>query len=473
MKMDINYFNKRESGFFRMIFKYILALCFLLNLSCEDFVEVDPPISGLTGETVFNSDEEANAALISVYARMMQSQFGFYTGERSVTFLMGRYTDELLNYSTTQEEIQFFETQVFPQNSRVESWWREFYTLTYTCNAVIDGVSNNSAISQGLSEQLEGEARFLRALHYFYLVNLFGGVPLVTSPDFSENQIIARSSIEEVYQLIIQDLIEAKNLLPEENGSSDRTRANKGAATSLLSRIYLYTGQWDMAEQTASEIIENPNYQLVSDLNSVFLRTSPEAIFRLTTPFPELGQNTWDGFRFVLTRAPTRVSTSLELVSAFESGDLRRENWLGEIIPDSETFYFPSKYKERFTPGAAAVEFLVVMRLAEQYLIRAEARAQLGNIAGAQSDLNIIRNRAGLPNTTANSQADVLNAILQERRIELFSEMGHRFFDLKRFQRLDETLNPIKPNWDATDALLPIPAVDIDRNPALDQNPGY
>lgn len=120
------------------------------------------------------------------------------------------------------------------------------------------------------------------------------------------------------------------------------------------------------------------------------------------------------------------------------------------------------------------MEYSIIFRLSEQYLIRAEARAHLDNISGAQLDLNTIRNRAGLPNTLATSMSDLLNAIIQERQVELFAEQGHRWFDLKRTGNAGTVLSAIKPNWQATDVLLPIPETELEINPnLLPQNSGY
>ena len=115
-----------------------------------------------------------------------------------------------------------------------------------------------------------------------------------------------------------------------------------------------------------------------------------------------------------------------------------------------------------------------MLRLAEQYLIRAEARARQGNIPGAQQDLNSIRNRAGLPNTTTSGPTEILEAIMEERQRELFTEGGHRWLDLKRTGRTTEVLAPLKPLWDPTDVLWPIPEDEIFNNSnLLPQNPGY
>ncbi|MNS80528.1 SusD family protein [compost metagenome] len=114
------------------------------------------------------------------------------------------------------------------------------------------------------------------------------------------------------------------------------------------------------------------------------------------------------------------------------------------------------------------------MRLSEQYLIRAEVRAQQGDLIGAKEDLDAIRNRAGLPQTTAGTKQEILDAILQERRWELFTEYGHRFFDLKRSGKIDAVLSITKTGWNTTDVLFPLPQNELSINPnLLPQNSGY
>ena len=164
-----------------------------------------------------------------------------------------------------------------------------------------------------------------------------------------------------------------------------------------------------------------------------------------------------------------------DLINAFEAGDERSTNWVGRFTDVTGTWYYPFKYKVQDGNQAVPItEALTLLRLAEQFLIRAEARTQQGNFTGAQEDLNMIRNRAGLANTTANDQSSLLMAIEHERRVELFTESNHRWFDLKRTRRADAVLGGIKSNWQPTDVLYPIPQSDFDKNSNLKpQNPGY
>ena len=162
-----------------------------------------------------------------------------------------------------------------------------------------------------------------------------------------------------------------------------------------------------------------------------------------------------------------------ELLNDFESGDLRKQYWVAVREFGGDSLYYAFKYKV-YGNYAPISESYVMLRLADQYLIRAEALAEQGNLANALDDLNLVRSRAGLTELSGLSQAELLDAIYHERRIEFFCEFGNRWYDLKRTGRVDAVLGLLKPDtWQSTDALWPIPQNQINQNPALKQNPGY
>ena len=162
---------------------------------------------------------------------------------------------------------------------------------------------------------------------------------------------------------------------------------------------------------------------------------------------------------------------SPQLMNAFESGDLRMQNWVGDTTIGTNTYYYPFKYKVK--TSATLTEYSMVLRLAEQYLIRAEARANQNDLSEAASDLNIIRNRAGLNDFAVTDQNTILRAIQHERQVELFTEWGHRWMDLIRTNQATPVLSLIKTDWQATDTLYPIPQGEIQIDPHLTQNEGY
>ncbi|WP_316834905.1 RagB/SusD family nutrient uptake outer membrane protein [Pedobacter nutrimenti] len=461
---------------------FCLTLIFVTLLSgCEKLVTVPDPVTQLVSNSVYSNDATAAAVLTGIYGKM-SGDYDMASGYTGVSLLMGLASDELTGYTTDLTQSAFY-TNRFAGGA---DFWNAPYQYIFVANAALDGVNNSTTISASLKQQLLGEAKFMRAFMYFYLVNLYGDVPLVLGTDYKVNAVVTRTAKETVYAQIVQDLIDAQQRLsddyraPDNKTTTERIRPNKGAATALLARVYLYMGKFPEAESEASLLINNAGkYNLVQDLNNVFLKNSNEAIWQLYPSTP--GYNTQDGVHFVLTDAPDNytntVSISPSLISSFEAGDSRRSNWVGSITVDKKTtYYYPFKYK-LYNYGDPVNEYVMVFRLAEQYLIRAEARAQQNNIAGAQADLNMIRNRAKLPNTSANTKSDLLSAVLQERRIELFTEMGNRWFDLKRSNLLDQVMSVITPLkggvWTSDRKLLPIPLTELQRNFNLTQNPGY
>ena len=162
-----------------------------------------------------------------------------------------------------------------------------------------------------------------------------------------------------------------------------------------------------------------------------------------------------------------------DLHNAFETNDFRKTAWIKTIQGAGGPWYHAYKYK-KITNTGVSEEYTILFRLAEMYLIRAECKAMLNDLEEAKEDLNKIRNRAGIADTGANTQQDVLQAILNERRLELFTEQSHRFFDLKRTGKANEVLSIVKPNWRETNRVFPLPENELLLNQnLLPQNPGY
>jgi starch-binding outer membrane protein, SusD/RagB family len=453
----------------------ILSFPFLIFLfSCNKFIEVSVPPTQLVSQNVFTSDASATAALVGTYSDMMSS-YGFASGGAlSITQLAGLSADEFISYATDPNLKGFYKNNLISTNTIVDNnLWNEGYQLIYSVNAVLDGLATSTGVSDQTKNQLTGEAKFIRAFCHFYLVNLFSDIPLITSTNYKVNAVSSRTPTEKVYSQIILDLKDAQSLLPGDYSISngEKTRPNKWAATALLARVYLYQEDWTDAKSQATALINNSSlYNLNPDLNSVFLANSSDAIWQLRPVQP--GFNTQEGETFILTSAPQNLSIAPTLLSAFENGDNRKTDWIDSIIIGGQTYYFAYKYKVQYSNVLS--EYSMVLRLSEQYLIRAETEAQLNDLPDAINDLNAIRGRAGLPATTATNQTNLLAAIVHERQVELFSEWGHRWLDLKRSALSDQVLGPVKsPEWQSTDTLYPIPKVEITNDPNLSQNPGY
>jgi hypothetical protein len=391
--------------------------------------------------------------------------------------------DELIQFGNGNNP--FFTNNLLPTTGDISAIWNAAYYDIYTTNAAIEGLQASATLSTAIKNQLTGEAKFLRAFIYFYLVNYFGDVPLATTTAYAATSLLPRSPATIVYQQIISDLKDAKDLLATDYSVSkdERTRANAWAATALLARVYLYTSDWANAEAQATAVINNTgDYTLAAaaDLNTVFLANNREAILQLQDiNIDNFLFATQEGNTFIPpdpTINPNYILTD-QLLAAFEPDDLRRINWVdsNDFSGSGTFYYYPHKYKVRETTPDNITEYYVLLRLAEQYLIRAEARAQQSNPDGALADVNMIRLRANLLplSDPSISKEQLLAAIAQERRVEFFAEWGHRWFDLKRTGQADAVLGPIKPQWKETAKLFPIPLSEIEIDPNLSQNKGY
>jgi len=473
----------RMNCFLIWLLLFFISPVLICTTGCRKIVGVDPPPNRITSAQVFSNDSTATQALIGIYNQIMET-FGILNGNG--TLLCGEYADELVPTPVTDKDEPFFTDELTSKDDQVGGIWKNVYQYIYSCNDVIQGLENNKAVSQGLRDQLLGEARFLRALGYFYMINLFGDVPLVTVTDYTGNAKMGRTPVRDVYEQIITDLKEAQNLLPANYYTNaaypyQRIRANKLAATALLARVYLYKKDWAAAETAATQVVESPLYKLETDVQQVFLTTGKEVILQ----FMSVSRfNTAEGFLFVPQNgfAPAYILTD-SLLAAFEPDDKRRQ-WIRTDTVNGVAYHSPYKYR-RNDDRQPFTEYNTVLRLGEQVLIRAEARIMQNNLAGAADDLSLLRARASLaaigPFT---SQSAAMAALEHERRIELFAEWGHRWFDLNRWQpqnssspsfttRADEVMSCCKHPWKPTAKLWPIPANELQLNPALIQNTGY
>jgi len=465
---------------FKAIFSDFLILSLLLgSFACTKLVKIPEPLSTVTTTETFATTAKANSALAGIYNNMMTT--GCPGAQLSAD--AGMSADEL-NYFGSPNLFQ--ENLLSSTSSVSDIFWTTGYYNVYQANAAIEGLQASTTLTATTKAELTGEAKFLRAFCNFYLVNLYGDVPLLLSTSYSENSLMSRTPKADVYLQIIEDLKQAQAALRNDYsaGNGERIRANSWAATALLARVYLYTGKWDSAEAQSTAIINDAgDFMLVTDLDSISIVNNTEAILQLQQSYnSSTGTSaTTDGYTFnpYDENTPPAYYLTDQLLLAFEPNDLRRIAWVDSVNFDDGTgvrpYYYPYKYKIRTTTADDITEYTVILRLAEQYLIRAEARAHQNNgLQGAIDDLNVIRSRAGLPalNSTL-TQSQVLAAVTQERRIEFFGEFGHRWLDLHRTSQADAVLKPIKPNWVPTAILYPIPFSEIQTDPNLTQNPGY
>jgi hypothetical protein len=468
------------------IIKIACAVFLTAVLGCSKLVQVPEPVNTITTSETFSTAANATEAVIGIYNDMISGwNDNFDYGNGFLTFCAGLSADEYYCFQTSNTPmVQFQDNALQSTNGNLEyQLWVAPYFDIYMANAVVMGVKGSSTLSTATQNQLVGEAEFLRAFCYFYLVNLYGNVPLVLTTAYAQTDLMAGTSSADIYQQMESDLQNAETLLPGDYSVSggERIRANKWAAAALLARVYLYLGNWAGADSAATAVLGYTNlYSLVPNPDSVFLANSSEAILQLV-PNSQSAYATWEARQNVPyppnSGNPTYCLTS-QLLEAFEPGDQRYVNWVDSTIYSGATYYYSYKYKVQYTTQGDITEYYMLLRLGEQYLIRAEAEANGAGagIPSAISDLNVIRQRAGLQAYSGGTdKISVLAAIMHERQIELFSEWGHRWLDLKRTGAAGTTLGAIsyKQPWRSDDLLYPFPYSELTVDPNLVQNPGY
>lgn len=456
-----------------------LHLLLLLTIaSCKKFLEIDRPINQLTTGAVFSDSASIESAVNGFYmANIVDNSSRLLNGR--MTLATSLAADDLYAAISGSTPNVFATNSILSNNSENSACWTEAYKSIYHANIILENLQETKIISLGLKAKLSAEMKAMRALNYFYLTNLYGPVPLVLSTAYNTNRLAVRVSPDAVYKQIVTDLVEAQNVFNTSSVPLNKLRINKWAVAALLSRIYLYKKDYNNAIDQASAVINSGQFSLPV-LNAAFGPTSTEVLFQImpaiTGPY-----NAGEGFYFVppSTTAVPSYAMRTELLSSFESGDRRRTAWVGSNTVNNVTYYYPAKYKVRqLSPNTLKTEYDVIFRLAELYLIRAEAYAQNGRSDLSLKDLDIVRARAGLPHLSSTNPgltgSDLLEAIYHERQTELFAEWGHRWFDLKRTNRADNILMPIKgANWQSTDKLFPIPESELNANSNLIQNEGY
>jgi starch-binding outer membrane protein, SusD/RagB family len=447
-----------------------VSVFILTNTGCKKLVEVNAPDDSLTFAMVFSTDSLAQATVNGLYINIMTNTKFLLCGAMSVFPSLS--ADELVRFIPMVNEDQFSSNAIPASNQLINvNIWRAAYTYIYQCNIGVEGLQKSTGVSSAIKNRLTGEMKFTRALCYYYLVNLYGDVPLALGTNAEVNAMLSRTPVNQVYKQIEIDLLAASDALKHEQ---EKTAPTAFAAQALLARIYLHLKEWSKAEQLADAVINSGQFTLESDLNDVFKAKSKEIIFQLAPV--KGGMNSPEGFLFVVSgngRPSYNLTTALW--EAFETGDLRKDSWIKSGTFGGQNYRHPYKYKTYVsTAGSAPGEYNVVLRLAEQYLIRSEARAWQNKIDDAVTDINAIRLRAGLNELFKNiSKEECLRAIEQERRIELFAEWGHRWIDLKRTGHVDDVLSKVKANWQFNDKLYPIPFSELENAPNLEQNPGY
>ncbi|HEX8328906.1 MAG TPA: RagB/SusD family nutrient uptake outer membrane protein [Hymenobacter sp.] len=449
----------------KTLFRFLLAsqvAAVTLSLgACSDLLE-PTPVQQLPDDQAITDAGSARAATIGVYDRV---QAYYQLNWPVLGFLPG---DNVRFNGTLNQFLQIDQNQLSADNVLITEAWTQMYQAVNGANNVIAALPgiNDPLLPAAEKNQLLGEAYFLRALVYFDLGRGWGGVPLVLTPTRSKEngKGLARSTQAQTYDQALADLTQAETLLPE---AATRNRAVKAAARALRARLHLYRQQWAEAETYASQVIASPNYRLVTPYRS--FSTAPflsqESVFELTFSNSDANGmwNNWFpsalGGQFNFQPLPAAIAQ----LNDPTVGGSRSALLNSTVIAGA-----PVTYGNLYSRSAQRDDPSYVLRIAEQYLIRAEARARQAKLPEAIADLNAVRTRAGLGSTAAATAEQLLLAIENERRIE-FAFEADRWFDLVRTGRADDVLGVTdQRRW-----LFPIPFNDLVADPDLVQNPGY
>lgn len=428
-------------------------------ISC-DVLEQEPQQS-ITPGLAFSNETAANAALNGMYSRMQQG--GYYGGDLQYT--ADSYTDISIENGFFVEFIESDSKQIPSSNTLVEDIWLDVYNSINVANEIIANVPNmaDPNFTQEERDEMLGQAYCVRGLSYLNLLIHFGehdvmgsafGLPLVTEStggDFANVANIARSTVQETYNLILGDLQEAERLLPD---TDDRYRATQALAQSFLAKTYLFMGDYTNALAKASDVINNGNYALNPDYADIFFSDiTSESIF-------ELEFNTQDGSNLALfTIRRNEFLPDPSLIDSFDPADLRRN-----LITEVDGFVGERFFKAEDFANDANPAY--VMRIAEVFLISAEAKFFLGDEAGALADLNAVHTRAGLAALT--DASDFANKLADEYQWEFFAE-GQSLSALARLGLVNSVLG-----IEEFRRIYPIPLRELNiAGNLIAQNPGY
>lgn len=515
---------------------FILLIVMTLGVSCsDDFINLKPP-SNLSSSGFYKTPEEINQAVLSAYGGLRQ----LYNDD---FYRLGEIRSDNTGYSwlagnpANEKGVDEFASPLLPENGFLQSCWDDCYDVILRANIVIGRIDDASFSDEGLRNQYKAEARFLRALMYFWLNRIFGGVDLngqlsgVIKVDLeitpSEAYELGRTSLQDIYDLIVDDLTFAEENLPGSYAASDVERVTRGGATGLLGKVYMTmagfplnkgTEYYDLAIQKFEDVINNSNFSLVpsyKDLFDVENKNTSESLFEVQykkgSPAGATGSPWNNNFapRFsdkevvlVGDKGGENAPTG-DLSAAYEPGDPRkfvsmRDGWISAATGAWQSDRYVCKYYDISTSGSDNGNNWIELRLADIYLLYADALVRTGgNKSTALEYLNKIRERArntpGDPDLNvpddllkdyrlsdfANDR-DFLMAIEKERRVELAFE-NHRWFDLVRTGRAKDAMIAEQAadgypdfNWDDKMLSYPIPMTVMQSNPGkIIQNKGY
>ncbi len=468
----------------------LIAFFSLSVISCNDFINIDSP-TVVRQDLYFKSTADFTAAVNGAYSGLRGYYAGFYEAAE-----IPSDNAQATGYTLTSAPMD--QLNWLPSTGAIQSRWSLSYSVIARCNTILSRIENFE-MDNALKTQYQGEVRFIRALMYFNLVQFFGNVPLVVNEIVSEGEAYeyTRTPVAEIYSQIERDLISAAENLPEQHTSTNTGRVTKGAALSLLGKVYTTNRQFDKAVDALQRVVNPGVYRLLANYESVFSvdnKNNEEIVFAVQYLG---GTGRGEGSNFSISFAPFGSGTSvtsggtpasanagtLDLYNAFEEGDLRKSVAIA-LWPEGGLFY-TRKFLDKPAASNEGKNDWPVIRYPDVLLLLAEAYNETGQPDKSLLLLGEVRTRAGLSPISTTDQGELRDAIQRERRVELCFE-GHRWFDLLRTGTMLSTMRAYKEkyhesggylvvNYEVTDnkVLFPVPFREMSLNPELGQNQGY
>ncbi len=464
--------------------KYLSIILVFVLASCEGFLVLEPE-NKISENSFYKTEADFETAMIGMYGELQVLHDISNLFLTEVTTDNMRITDQLSNPPV--DRIECDEAGLTSTNGFVNTIWGSCMKTIARSNNILSRI-DDAGFDQSRKDQYKGESLFLRAYAYFYMVRLFGEVPVVTvafrSPEEVAAYDMSRKPVSEVYELIRKDLEQSAGLLTGVTGLS-KSRASLGAVKTLQGKVYLTLKQYEPAAAALLEVQQLNRYTLVEDYGQLFSEGNdelPESIFEVKYLTGNVGEG--NSLTTNFSYGHTIVPTS-DMINAYEADDLRKEASLADSLLAADGNYatYEEKYVRKFYDPTAELQFdgginVLPLRYADVLLMYAEALNETGKTTEAHAFLNQVRERAGLGDINGLSKAAFALALEQERRVEFLAE-GHRWFDLVRTGRAEAIVNDyfiargLSFRLEDHELLMPVPQSERDIDPNLTQNPGY
>ncbi len=449
---------------------FLVLMLVISSYSCKKFLDLQP-VDQIGEDVALDTKDKIERALVGAYNQLGQGNYYGFEWMNAVWLGDG----DVVPFGAGTTDMQFYNHTIVPSSNTISINWQAMYQVVNQANNVISAVRDNTDPNYSSDDRNNdlGQALFIRGLVYFDLARTFGGtaatsglcVPLILKPTrgLDQSSFPARNTCAEVYAQVGKDLDSAEMLLPL---SDNRNIATRHAATALKARLNLYLGNWQAAEQLATTVISDNTYNLVSPFeNLITQKNTSEAIFELS--FSSVQENPLS-YVFLPTSmsGQYRIGPSNDFLALINNPSVGGDRKVMVAVDGAGNPYC-NKYRSLATTGHSDDD-VIILRLAEIYLIRAEARANQNNVSGALADLNKVRQRSHVPASTSSTVQNVLLDVENERRME-FAFEPFRWFDLIRTGRAAAVLEVTDKNK----YVFPLPASEILANSNLKQNQGY